>query len=342
MKKIIFILSFFILLIGLSGIWTGYELFYKKLKIKTQKPVSLYIYNDTKWQQIDSLIKEHYCLPNEFIYNKLTNYKKLPENFKQGHYLLSDKLTVNQLINSLRYGNQTPVKVTFNSINKLSDFADNISQQLLFNASDLTKILYEKGTAQKFGFNDENFLAMFIPNTYELYWTVTVEEFLNRMYKEYHKFWTDERKQKAQAINLSHVEVSILASIVEKETNIKKEMPVVAGVYLNRLKKNMPLQADPTVIFALSNFEIRRVTNKMTEYDSPYNTYKYAGLPPGPIYMPSITAIDAVLNHSKHNYLYFCASPKLDGTHAFATDHKQHSKNAAEYHKALNKLKIFR
>ncbi|MNL18966.1 putative aminodeoxychorismate lyase [compost metagenome] len=183
---------------------------------------------------------------------------------------------------------------------------------------------------------------MFIPNTYEMYWNVTAMDFFDRMHKEYEKFWNDDRKQKAAALNLSPIQVSILASIVDAEALYDKEMPIIAGLYLNRLNKGILLQADPTVIFANNDFTVKRVTNSLLRVDSRYNTYKYAGLPPGPIMMPSINAIDAVLNREKNDYIYMCAKEDFSGYHNFAVTVQEHERNAKKYRDALNKRNIFK
>ena len=194
---------------------------------------------------------------------------------------------------------------------------------------------------ENYGFTPENFKAMFIPNTYEFYWTTSAEEFVERMNNEYNKFWNDERKTKAGQIGLSPVEVSILASIVQAEVSKNEELKTVAGLYINRLKKGIMLQADPTVKYAVGDFAIKRVLNKHLEIDSPYNTYKYAGLPPGPINFPEIQAIDAVLNYEKHNYLFMCAREDFSGYHNFAVNNAQHARNAAKYREALDRNRIF-
>jgi UPF0755 protein len=185
-------------------------------------------------------------------------------------------------------------------------------------------------------------LAFFIPDSYDFYWNTTAKDFLSRIGSYYEKFWNAERKKSASVLNLSRGEVATLASIVQQESNYKPERPIIAGVYLNRLRKGMRLQADPTVVFAVGDFSIRRVLKEHLSYDSPYNTYLYAGLPPGPIALPARDAIDAVLKADKHNYLYFCAHADFSGKHAFAANLAEHDKNAAKFRKALNNRKIFR
>ena len=193
----------------------------------------------------------------------------------------------------------------------------------------------------KYGFVRETFPAMFIPNTYEFYWNTSAERFIQRMNGEYKIFWSDDRIAKAENLKLKPVEVSVLASIIELESMHNDENQTIAGVFINRLKKGMPLQSDPTIIFAWQDFSIRRVLNKHREIKSPYNTYRNRGLPPGPICIPSISSIDAVLNYEKHNYLYFCAKDDFSGYHNFAGTLSEHNRNARLYQHALNKRRIF-
>jgi UPF0755 protein len=192
----------------------------------------------------------------------------------------------------------------------------------------------------KFGFDSRTAIGMFIPNTYELYWNTNADGLIERMYSEYEKFWNDSRKTKLQQTGLTQAEVSVMASIVAEETNVTDEMATIAGVYINRIKSGMLLQADPTVKFAIGDFSIRRVLNKHLDYDSPYNTYKYKGLPPSPICMPSIAAIDAVLDYVHHDYYYFCAKNDFSGRHIFAKTLAQHNSNAQAYRNALNSMNI--
>jgi len=209
-------------------------------------------------------------------------------------------------------------------------------------STDLLPYLVSDSVASSYGFTSETFIAMFLPNTYEVYWTITPTQLLDRMKLEYDKYWTNAQKEKAKAIGLTPNEVVTLASIVDAETNMMTEAPTVAGVYLNRLKKGYKLQADPTLKFAMNNFEIKRLLLKDKQYESPYNTYKYPGLPPGPINMPSIAAVEAVLNAEDHRYLYFCAKPDFSGYHVFAKTLVEHSRNARAWQRALNEKRIYR
>ncbi len=261
---------------------------------------------------------------------------------KPGLFQLKKDMSNLQAINLLRSGAQQPVQLTFTLARKIDELPEKIAPFVHFSEEDLSKVLLSESVAKGYGFESETFISMFIPNTYEVYWTITPEQFLDRMKKEYDRFWDDDRLAKAEAVGLTPKEVAVLASIVESETNKMDEAPRVAGLYLNRLKQGMLLQADPTLKFAIGDFAIRRILNKDKEIESPYNTYKYAGLPPGPISLPSIGALNAVLNAENHDYLYLCAKADFSGYHAFATDLTEHNRNASALHRALNKERIYR
>jgi UPF0755 protein len=246
-----------------------------------------------------------------------------------------------QLVRKLRSGQQTPVRVTFNTIRTQEDLAEKISANLEVSKEQFLELLQDSVYIRKFGFEEETIMSVFIPNTYEFWWDTSAEELFERMHKEYQIFWTDARKQKAQDLGLSQQEVSTLASIVQAESQKSDERPKIAGVYLNRLRIGMPLQADPTLVFAAGDFSIKRLTAKQMAIDSPYNTYKYAGLPPGPINLPDINSLDAVLNYEKHSYLYFCAKEDFSGYHSFAVGYDEHLSNARRYQRALNAANIY-
>jgi len=266
----------------------------------------------------------------------------LDQRLKPGRYKLAKGMNNRSLINLIKAGNQDPVKLKFHNIRKKEEFAAYLSKSLESDSLAFIKVLDSAALVEKYGFTVDNSYTMFIPNTYEMYWNTTPLEFFDRMQKEYTKFWTAERKQKAAALNLSPQQVTILASIVDGEALYDKEMPSIAGLYLNRLNKGILLQADPTVIFANGDFTVKRVTGPLLRVESKYNTYKYAGLPPGPIMMPSINAIDAVLNHEHNNYIYMCAKADFSGYHAFAETKAQHEINAKAYRAALDKRNIFK
>lgn len=261
---------------------------------------------------------------------------------KPGRYKIAKGMTNRGLINMLKAGNQEPVKLKFQNIRKKENFAGYLAKSLESDSLTFIKLLDSAALIEKYGFNKDNSYTMFIPNTYELYWNTSPSEFFEKMQKEYEKFWNDSRKAKAAALNLSPIQVSILASIVDAEALYDKEMPIIAGLYLNRLNKGILLQADPTVIYANDDFTVKRVTNSLLQVQSRYNTYKYAGLPPGPIMMPSINAIDAVLNKDNNNYIYMCAKEDFSGFHNFAVTVQEHEINAKKYREALNKRNIYK
>jgi UPF0755 protein len=240
----------------------------------------------------------------------------------------------------LKAGNQEPVKISFQNVRLKHTLAGMVAKKLETDSALVSQLLDSASFVSKYGFTTDNVYTMFIPNSYEMYWNTSAEKFFLRMHDEYEKFWTPERKAKAEKIGLSPIKVTILASIVDGEALMDQELPIIAGLYMNRLKKGMKLEADPTVIFAANDFTIRRVLNKHLRIGSPYNTYRVTGLPPGPISMPSIKAIDGVLNHSNHNYIYMCAKEDFSGYHNFATTMAQHSINARKFQQALNERNI--
>ena len=267
----------------------------------------------------------------------LLNNKK---QFKSGRYQITSEMNNLTLVRNIMYGRQTPISISFNNVRTKDVLAERLTKKLKISEEEFLAELYSEQTLKTLGFNKNTVISLFIPNTYEVYWDITAEELIERMKKEYDLFWNEERTAKLLDVGLSKEEVSTLASIVEEETRKKDEQPVVAGLYLNRIHKNIPLQADPTVKFAVQDFSLRRIYKKHLEYDSPYNTYMYAGLPPGPIRVPSIQAIDAVLNFVNHDYIYMCAKEDFSGYHNFATSYKEHQENAERYRRALNKRGI--
>ena len=242
----------------------------------------------------------------------------------------------------LRAGLQTPVRVTFTGFRIPSQLAGRISKQIEADSAAIVEAFFSKDITASYGFTPETFIAMFIPNTYELFWNTDATGFFDRMKREYENFWTDERDQKAKQIGLDRVGVSTIASIVEEETIKTDERPKIAGVFINRLNRGTPLQACPTVKFALGDFTIKRVLTKHLAVESPYNTYKHRGLPPGPINAASISSINAVLNYEKHSYYFFSANPDFSGYHIFSRTLTEHNRNAREYQGKLNKERIYR
>lgn len=268
--------------------------------------------------------------------------KKYPERIKPGRYLLEDGMSNNELINMLRSGDQSPVKLVLQGMRTPEDLAGKASRYIEADSLSLLAVLHDPKVAAEYGFNLESFRTMFLPNTYEFWWNTSASGFVERMAKEYKSFWNEERKNRASALGMSQSEVSILASIVKAECAKTDEAPKIAGVYLNRLEKRIPLQADPTLVYALGDFSITRVLDVHKEIPSPYNTYLNAGLPPGPINYPESVYLNAVLNAEEHDYFYFCAKPDFSGYHNFAKSYNQHLNNARAYQRELNKRRIYK
>lgn len=309
-----------------------------------QKEVFVYIPSGATYEEAKEELSPFISNMDKFDF--VAEQRKYSTNVKSGRFKLKQNMTSFDIIQALR--SNLPVKVAFNNQESLEKLAQRLSSEIEPDSLQLIKAFTDVDFLKENEIDRENALSLFIPNSYEFYWNTSAEKFANKLAKEYRKFWTDSRKQKAANLNLSPQQVSVLASIVQKETAKVSERPRVAGVYLNRLKTGMPLQADPTVIYAIKkksgDFDqvIKRVLHADLVIDSPYNTYKYAGLPPGPITMPDISSIDAVLNAEKHDYLYFCASPDKPGYHAFASNYTQHMINARKYANWVNKLGINR
>lgn len=264
------------------------------------------------------------------------------KSFKPGRYKLKKGMTGAEAIKHLRAGNREPVKFSFHYLRTAEALAGKMGEKLEADSAQLVELLSDPVfTQEKLGTQPITAITVFIPNTYEIHWNTSAEAFCLKMKKEYDKFWNDERKAKAKEKGLSQEEVSILASLVQGEqSRVKSEWPVIAGLYLNRLDKGMLLQSDPTVVFAWGDFSIKRILYRHLEIDSKYNTYKYAGLPPGPINIPEPEVIDAVLNAENHSYIYMCAKEDLSGRHNFAVTLSEHNRNAAAYQQALNKAGI--
>jgi len=302
----------------------------------------IYIPTGADYKDVVNILYSGNLIINRSTFEWMAEKKNYAGNVKPGRYKISEGMSNNALLNLLRSGKQEPVRLVFNKIRTKADFAGIIHEQIEADSAKLVHLMMDKRFLGKINKNVETVMCLFIPNTYEFYWNTSAEKFINRMSKEYNRFWNPKRLDKAKAAGLTPDQIITLASIVEEESTKEDEKPALAGVYLNRLKKGMRLQADPTVRFAIGDFEVKRILNKHLDFDSRYNTYKYAGLPPGPICLPSINTIDAVLNFEKHDYLYFCAKDDFSGYHAFAKTLQQHNQNAAKYRKALNRNRIYR
>lgn len=304
------------------------------------KPEIILIPTGSSFPDVVSVLNEKNLLINEKSFKWTAGQMKYADNIKPGRYTIQPRMNNKELVGLLRSGKQTPVKVVFNNIRTKDQLAERISAQLEAKKHALSNLMNDGDYLKELGFKPDNALCMFIPNTYEFYWNTSADQFLKRMKKEYEKFWNAERMRKARTIGFKQDEVSILASIVQQETNKDDEKNDIAGVYINRIKKGMRLEADPTLVYALGDFTINRVLNIYKTIESPYNTYKYTGLPPGPICLPTKTSIDAVLNYTHHNFIFFCAKDDFSGRHAFAANYAQHIVNAKRFQRALDRRGI--
>jgi UPF0755 protein len=302
----------------------------------------LYIPTGATFKNVQDSLYHGQYVHDLVAFSVIAKFLKYDQQIKPGVYLLKSNMSNLEAVRLLKSGEQSPINLTFNNVRLKEELAEKLSRNIELTKEELEEHLKDPATAEKYGFNEYNFIAMFIPNTYQVYWNISAEQLTDRMHAEYKKFWNEERLQKAKNLNLTPEEVTTLASIVMAESIKIDEGPVIAGVYLNRLERGMPLQADPTLVYAAGDFSIKRVLNVHKEIDSPYNTYKYQGLPPGPINLPSITAIEAALNPKDHKYIYFCAKDDFLGYHAFATNLNDHIKNARRYQQALNRAKLFK
>lgn len=329
------------LLFGVGAAAGAYVVYYSyAIKKVTKRFDIMIIPTGTTFEEQTAMLYDQHFLTDTADYVRFA--KKLGyDRVFPGRYIIDIDITLKQLFRVIGTGWQKPVRLSFNNIRNFNRLADVVSKKIEADSASLMAAFNNDSIQKANGFNSETFITMFIPNTYEFLWNNTAEGFINRMKTEYDAFWAkNNRLEKAKKLGMTPVEVSILASIIIEETKAVQEFERIAGVYVNRLKSSMPLQADPTVKFALGDPTLKRVLYKHLEVDSPYNTYKHAGLPPGAIYMPPIATIDAVLNHEKHDYYYFCAAPELNGTHRFAKTLTEHNRNAAAYAAALNKRGI--
>ena len=273
-------------------------------------------------------------------FRTLARHLDYPNNVRTGRYGIEPGQKTLDVFRMLRNGRQEPVMLTIPECRTMEQLAARLSAKLMLDSATIAEALTDEDFCDNLGYDTCTIASMFVPNTYEVYWNTDLDKFMQRMATEHDKFWTAERKQKAAALKLSPDEVCTLASIIDEETANNAEKPMIAGMYLNRLRIGMPLQADPTVKFALKDFALKRIYHGHLEVNSPYNTYKNIGLPPGPIKVASIKGIDAVLNRVQHNYIYMCAKEDFSGTHNFAATYQEHLKNADKYTKALNQRGI--
>lgn len=342
MKKRIYIIGIVVLLLLAAAATVGYLAYSAILApiVKGEQTVYIQIHPEYDTQQVAEVLSSSATIESMAGFAPLMKHYKYDERVKPGNYAIRPGDSMRDICLRLLSGNQTPVRLVIPSVRTLDRLAGAVGKQLMTDSAAIATILTDHHLIDSLGYTAETFPTLFLPNTYEVYWTMSPEQFIARMKKEHDTFWNTERKKKAQAQGLTPIEVTTLASIVDEETNKNDEKPLVAGLYLNRLKRGMLLQADPTVKFAHGKFDLRRILLAHLTIDSPYNTYKYAGLPPGPIRIPSIAAIESVLNPAKHSYIYMCAKEDFSGYHNFASTLGQHNANARRYQQALNQRGI--
>ncbi|QQL51193.1 endolytic transglycosylase MltG [Mucilaginibacter ginkgonis] len=330
-----------IVIIALAGTGIFYYLRYFGPNV-SGKQEYLYIHTGADFKEVFDSVKTHQMVNDTTTFLWAAHNMKYVNRVKPGRYKLKEGMSNRALINMLASGTQSPVDISFHNLRLKTQFAGFMGKKIEPDSLSLIRLLDSASYIKQYGFSTEDVYTMFLPNTYQVYWNITPEKFFKKMYGAYEKFWTPQRKQKAVALNLTPIEVSILASIVDAEALHDDEMPKIAGLYLNRLNKGMKLQADPTVIYAMNDFTIKRVLNRYLSNPSPYNTYVHTGLPPGPVMMPSINAINAVLNRDNNAYLYMCAKEDFSGYHNFATNEADHKANARRFQQALDQRNIKR
>jgi UPF0755 protein len=341
-KKLMLIFLIAGSVLGISLTFYFYQVFFSaNTLVESDKAYLLKIPSNSVYKNVVDQLYEERVINDAVSFGFVAKILGYQEGVKPGLYQIEPKMNNLQLVRMLRSGQQSPVRVTFNTVRTQEDLAEKITANLEVSKEQFLELLQDSVYIRKFGFEEETVMSLFIPNTYEFWWDTSAEELFERMHKEYQIFWTEARSQKAQDLGLSKEEVSTLASIVQAESQKSDERPRIAGVYLNRLRIGMPLQADPTLVFAAGDFSIKRLTAKQMAIESPYNTYKYAGLPPGPINLPDVNSLDAVLNYEKHSYLYFCAKEDFSGYHSFAVGYNEHLNNARRYQRALNAANIY-
>jgi UPF0755 protein len=332
LKKLILFLFGSIFLI--TGVFYTYQICYTPNVLVGQDDRVLIIPNDATFKQVQDQLHEGNYVRDMISFSFLAKLMDYDDLVKSGRYVLRANMNNLTAIRFLRSGKQEPVKITFNNVRLIRELSEKIVRNTGLSPQEFEAAVIKFAMGNN-GFTKDNVLCMFIPNTYEVYYNVSADRLVEKMQGEYNAFWTPERKQKATAIGLTPLEVSILASVVQAETVKKDEAPTIAGLYINRLQQTIPLQADPTLVFAVGDFSLKRVLNEHKEVDSPYNTYKNAGLPPGPINLSEISSIEAVLNYKPSDYIYMCAKEDFSGYHNFTSSYRVHMQNAARYQKAL-------
>lgn len=326
---------------GVAGYWAYENLYQSNVNLGDKKSQIIYIPTGSAFTDVVKILDQNNLLKDQASFEWLAEKKKYKNAVKPGKYRILAKMSNNALINLLRAGIQEPVEINFNGLHTMDQLMLRVGRRIEADSTDLLNAIHDNGFLSKYGFTEDNVQALFIPDTYEFQWNTSVDEFFDRMAKEYKAFWTDDRRQKAKAMGYSQTDVATLASIVQAEQCCDNdEKKTIAGLYLNRLKQDMALQSDPTVIFAIGDFTIQRVSSEQTRTQSPYNTYVTKGLPPGPIGFAQASSVDAVLSYRKSDYIYMCAKEDLSGKHYFAKTYEQHEVYAKKYRDALNARNI--
>lgn len=338
MKKVLGTIGLVALVVGLGIAWKIYYLVKGPATAFSAKDRIVMITEIDALERLADQLIEDSIIVSKDDFLRVAALKQITTlSVKPGRYRFKNGTDLNRILNKLRAGDQEPVQLTFTGYRTAAEIAGRVSEQIAADSLDILSLMQNDSLAQVHGFTPETFRTMFIPNTYEVWYTTDASEFVERMHQEYERFWTEQRTALAKKLDMSREDVAILASIVKAETAKRDEAPKVAGLYLNRLEVGMPLQADPTLIYAIGDFSIKRVLDVHKEVNSPYNTYKYAGLPPGPINFPEPHYIDAVLNAEEHEYFYMCAKPDFSGYHNFSRTLRQHNVYANQYRRALTR-----
>ena len=335
-RKFFVVILVLVVILAVTAIW-AYQMFYGEA---VEERVTVVLREDESYEEKLAKVKSSVLYPIALeLYAKRID---LDRGIESGAYTFTQGMSVIEVARTLKFGVDNSVRLVINNTRTPEALASKIAMQIDADSVTILSTLRNESIIKEMGFGSaEAMFSIFLPNTYEVYADITPESLVWRLKRESDKFWASESRQaKLEALGMTSYEVMTLASIVHEETNVAEEMPRIAGVYINRLKRGMPLQADPTLKYAAGDPTIRRVLDKHKSIESPYNTYKYVGLPPTPIAMPDMAAIEGVLNYEKHDYLYFCARAEMDGRHNFARTLAEHNKNAKEYHRALDRLKI--
>ena len=333
--KLVVFLVLSVLMISFT--YYAYQICYTANILVGKEEQVIVIPDSADFKKVQEILHEGNYVQDLISFSFLAKLMDYDKGVKSGRYTLKPNMTNLQAIRYLRLGLQEPVNITFNNVRLIPELSEKITKNLEMTPEQFEAALVEFAMTNKYGFNKDNILCMFIPNTYEVYYNASPKQVIEKMHEEYEKFWNTERQDKAGALKLTPIEISILASIVQAESVKRDEAPIIAGLYINRLKQAIPLQADPTLVFASGNFGLKRVLNEHKLIDSPYNTYKYAGIPPGPINLPEISSLDATLDYFKSDYIYMCAKEDFSGRHNFTGDYNQHLKNAQRYQAALTR-----